>query len=193
MAAKNYPKSRKHNIVVQETNNEVLIYDLEINKAFCLNETSSTVWELCDGTKSVSEISETMGKRWDLPINEDLVWLALDQLKRENLIENASELVINFEGLSRRQVIKKIGLGSMVALPIVASIIAPTAINAASGPDNCTGMGAVTIFNPCTMNSDCGVFVQPPSFNLCCRLAAFGARVCIITQTSNGQCDCTQP
>jgi hypothetical protein len=35
------PISRQQNIVVQDLGSEVLIYDLTINKAFCLNETSA--------------------------------------------------------------------------------------------------------------------------------------------------------
>jgi hypothetical protein len=38
------PISRKSHIVVQYFGNEILIYDLTENKAFCLNETSALVW-----------------------------------------------------------------------------------------------------------------------------------------------------
>ncbi|MGI8884488.1 MAG: hypothetical protein ACR2IA_09630 [Pyrinomonadaceae bacterium] len=68
-----------------------------------------------------------MAKELNNSINEDLIWLALDQLKKENLIENSPEMETKFEGVSRREVIKKIGLSSMIALPVVVSLIAPTA------------------------------------------------------------------
>jgi hypothetical protein len=42
-------KSRESNLVVQDLNNEVMIYDLTENKALCLNETASIIWRLCDG------------------------------------------------------------------------------------------------------------------------------------------------
>ncbi len=74
------PKAREENLVVQEFDGEVLIYDLNTNKAFSLNETSSLVWQLCDGDNSVSEISESISRKLDSPANEDLVWLALEQL-----------------------------------------------------------------------------------------------------------------
>jgi hypothetical protein len=35
------PKSRQNDLVVQELEGEVLIYDLSINKAYCLNPTSA--------------------------------------------------------------------------------------------------------------------------------------------------------
>ncbi len=129
---KNNPKSRQENLVVQELNNEVLIYDLNLNKAFCLNKTSSFVWQLCDGNNSVSDISENLCERLKMIVSEELVWLALEQFKRDDLLEKSAAFEIEFAGLTRRQVIKNIGFGSMVALPIVGSIVAPLAISAQS-------------------------------------------------------------
>lgn len=126
------PLSRKEDIVVQELDGEVLIYDLKDNKAFCLNETSALVWQMCDGENSISEISKGLSKKLNSPANEDLVWLALDQLKKEKLIENEVETPASFAGMNRRDVIKKVGLASMIALPVVAGLVAPTAANAAS-------------------------------------------------------------
>lgn len=126
------PIGRKDEIVVQNLDGEVLIYDLKINKAYCLNETSALVWQMCDGNNSVSDISQELGKKLNASATEDLVWFAIDQLKKEKLIANSEELANNFEGLNRRQVIKKVGLASMIALPIVAGMVAPKAIHAAS-------------------------------------------------------------
>ncbi len=138
------PKARKENLVVQESDGEVLIYDLNTNKACCLNETSALVWQLCDGDNSVSEISESISRKLNSPANEDLVWLALDQLKKEKLIANGEEVVADFAGMSRREVVKKIGLGTMIALPIVASLVAPKAAFAGS-----------TCGSSCMTSADC--------------------------------------
>jgi Coenzyme PQQ synthesis protein D (PqqD) len=142
---KSYPLSRKSNIVVQELDGEVLIYDLIDNKAFCLNETSALIWQFCDGNKSVNEISQLLGEKLNTSTNEDLVWLAIDQLKKEKLIENDTELSSPFQGMNRRQVIKKVGLGTMIALPIIASLTAPLAIHAVS---------ACNITTSCTCTTD---------------------------------------
>ncbi len=135
----NSPTTRKSNIVVQEFASEVLIYDLSINKAFCLNQTAALVYELADGTRTESEISEIMGFRLNIFVSEEVVKLALDQFKKDNLLENADELPNNFTGLTRREAIRRVGLGSMVLLPIISSIIAPQAVLAVS----CVGMGTV--------------------------------------------------
>lgn len=128
----NYPSSRKANIVVQDLENEVLIYDLTINKAYCLNQTAGLVYQLCDGKRTVAEISDLMSKRLKTKVSEDLVWFALDGLKKDNLLENANEVPNYFGGLSRREVVKKVGLASMVMLPLIASVVAPNAMMAQS-------------------------------------------------------------
>lgn len=134
------PIARKSKLVVQEIKSELLAYDLAINKAFCLNETSSLVWQYCDGKNSVAEIVALISKRLKIPVTEELIWLALEQLKKNNLLENGSEFIVNFMGLNRRQIIKKVGLASMIALPLVSSVIAPSSIHAASG-STCPPLG----------------------------------------------------
>ncbi len=126
------PKSRKENLVVQELEGEVLIYDLEKNKAFCLNQTSALVWQSCDGSRTIAEISEVVGKQLNSQINEDIVWLALDQLSKEKLVENKEEIKNKFAGMSRREAVRKVGLASLIALPVIASLTAPVAAQSAS-------------------------------------------------------------
>jgi len=112
------PVARKSGLVVQEMPDEVLVYDLESNKAHCLNQTAAKVWKACDGNRTVSDIAAGFGKG-----NEDLVWLAIDQLSENELLE--AGVVSKFKGQSRRDVIKKIGLASIIAVPMVASLVAP--------------------------------------------------------------------
>lgn len=126
MERENKPLSRRDNLVVQEVKDEILIYDLDKAKAFCLNKTSALVWQACDGNKSIGEIGESVSRKLKSAVSEDVVWLALEQLKKENLLENGNEIVGRFAGVSRREAIRKIGLGSAVALPIIASLVVPT-------------------------------------------------------------------
>jgi hypothetical protein len=126
------PVSRTANIIVKELDNEVLLYDLSLHKAYCLNQTSALVFQFCDGTNSVAEISDLMSKELKTLVSEDLVWLALKQLKRQNLLENAEESTHQVAGLSRRELLKKARLSSMVMLPLIVSVIAPTVVMAAS-------------------------------------------------------------
>lgn len=118
-----FPTARKTGLVVQEVPDEVLLYDLESNKAHCLNHTAALVWKSCDGTKSVSEILKNVESQIGGKASEDLIWLAIDQLSENNLLETRFES--RFAGQSRREVIKKIGMAAVIGLPIVASLVAP--------------------------------------------------------------------
>ena len=147
------PKSRKENLVIQELEGEVLIYDLEKNKAFCLNETSALVWQSCDGSRTIAEISDVVGKQLNSQINEDLVWLALDQLSKESLVEKQTALDNKFNGLSRREVIRKVGLASVIALPMIATLTAPVAAQTGTCIQN--AMGCTANGMTCTINNEC--------------------------------------
>jgi len=137
------PKSRKENLVVQELEGEVLIYDLEKNKAFCLNQTSALVWQSCDGSRTIAGITDAVGKQLNSQVNEDLVWLALDQLSKENLIENQGAIENKFVGMSRREAVRKVGFASLIALPVIASLSAPASAQTGTcvlgGTCTCTG------------------------------------------------------
>ena len=128
-----YPQSLKKDIVVQNLEDETLIYNLKTNKALCLNETSALIWKMCDGKTSISEIAEKLGKKLKKPVNAELVWLAVDQLSKENLLENADRMPSDFAGLSRREVIRKVGFASVIALPMISAVVAPIAASAQSG------------------------------------------------------------
>ena len=142
----NKPKSRIENIVIQEMNAELLIYDLKDNKAFCLNETSAIIYQLCDGKRTVADINKALSKKLNQSVNDELIWLALDGLKKENLLEN-SDIEIDFNGLNRRQIIRKVGLASLIALPMISSLVAPSAANA--------GSGLLALCVSCTLDSEC--------------------------------------
>ncbi len=131
------PKARSENLLVQDSTNELLVYDLITNKAFCLNETSALVWQNCDGKNTVTEIAKTIEHKLGHAIEPALIWLALDELQKENLLVGRVDAADKFDGLSRREVIRKVGLTSMIVLPVISSLVAPQAFHA----QTCVGMG----------------------------------------------------
>lgn len=142
------PTARKNGIVVQDVPNEVLVYDLESNKAHCLNQTAAMVWNFCDGKNSVSDIAALIGSSTGKHVSDDFVWLAIDQLAENNLLENG--IKPKFAGETRREIIKKIGLGTVVALPIIASLVAPKSVLA-----NVSCICAGTDTTDCFLNGSC--------------------------------------
>jgi hypothetical protein len=152
MKSSQVPVARKEGLVIQETTEEVLVYDLTSNKAHCLNQTAAFVWKSCNGNNSIPEITRLFEKEVGSAVEEDLIWLAVDQLNEKNLLE--AELASNLAGRSRREVIKKIGLATVVALPIVASLTAPTSA-LASTSCACVNPGACLTQTTCPSTSNC--------------------------------------
>ena len=144
------PVARKQGLVVQEMSEEVLIYDLDTNNAHCLNDTAAFVWKSCNGNNSIADIAKLIQGKAVNPVPEELVWLAIEQLNEKNLLN--SEVSTKLKGQSRRQVIKKIGLASMIALPIVASLTAPTSVMA-------------TLSCTCTISPNCLTTACPSMVN----------------------------
>jgi hypothetical protein len=118
------PIARAADLIEQAADKELLIYDLLINKAYSLNETSKNVFQSCNGKTSFDELKQQYG------YTDDLIHLTLGELKKINFIE--AEYVSPFAGMSRREVIRKVGLASMIVLPVISTLVAPTAIDAAS-------------------------------------------------------------
>ena len=152
------PIARKSGLVVQEVPDEVLVYDLESNKAHCLNQSAAMIWKSCDGNTSVSEIAKLVESQAGGKVTEDFVWLAINQLSENNLLEN--QISSGFEGTSRREVIKKIGLASVIAIPVIASLVAPQSAMAAAScacvnPAACAPQAGCPSTTTCNGNALC--------------------------------------
>jgi hypothetical protein len=146
------PIARKAGLVIQEVPDEVLVYDLETNKAHCLNQSAAIIWRSCDGNNTVSDIAKLVGAQAGGKVTEDFVWLAIDQLSENRLLEK--EITVNFEGRSRREALKKIGLATMVAVPVIASLVAPQSALAASSCA-CVSPGDCLAQTTCPSTTNC--------------------------------------
>jgi hypothetical protein len=148
------PKARKENLVIEELPDEVLVYDLKRHKAHCLNRTAALVWEQCDGQTSVKQMVEILRTEFSSGVDEEIVWLALNQLSRVRLLEEETFPARGERRLRRREVIRRIGLTAAAGLPFVTSIIVPRAIQAGTcsceSPFECCFSGC-----PCRLNQQC--------------------------------------
>jgi hypothetical protein len=134
-------------LVIQELPDEVLIYDRERDKAHCLNQTAALVWKYCDGKTTVANIARKLALKLDsAAIDEKVIWYALDQLSKDHLLEENLAPPAMLAGMSRRQMVRTLGLTAIVAVPLVTSIMAPTPAQAAT----CFASGAA-----CTSSGQC--------------------------------------
>ncbi|HEX8746962.1 MAG TPA: PqqD family protein [Pyrinomonadaceae bacterium] len=126
------PKARSKGLVIKKLADEVLVYDLETNKAHCLNTSAALVWKQCDGRKTIREIAASLERAATEPFTEEMVWLALNQLERFSLLQAPVMLPLETSGVSRRELIRKLGLAGAASLPLILSIAAPEAASAAT-------------------------------------------------------------
>ena len=147
-------QARRADLVLQELADEVLVYDLKTHEAHCLNKTAAFVWQHCDGETSVSELAALMEKEWGQPVIEDVIRLALKQLSRAGLLQRQLDATDNASRVSRRTVLRRLGTAAAM-IPVVMSIVAPTASAGASVPPAC-----LSCIKKITGASDCGICVD---------------------------------
>jgi len=129
------PRARRDGLVVQDLADETLVYDLQRDRAHCLNRTAALVWRRCDGRTSVAGLANLLQDAVGLPAAEAVVWMALERLGKAHLLQERITPPGGAGRYSRREVLRRLSIaaGLAVLLPAVQSILAPEAVQAASG------------------------------------------------------------
>jgi len=143
------PLARREDLVIQDLNEELLVYDRNRHKAHSLNKTAAFIWNQCDGQTTVADIARRMEREFNAPVDDRLVWLGIKQLAGSRLLQDRISQTPDMKGLSRRQVVQ-LGLGAFLVLPAIISITAPEAHAAGSCTGNSRPPGC-----PCGSNNQC--------------------------------------
>lgn len=159
------PRARERGLIVRELEEETIVYELETDRAHCLNPISATVWKHCDGRTTVSEIADILRATQPSPVGEDTVWQAVLQLAQYDLLEEQVSRPTR-GSMSRREWMKRTGLTAAVVFPLITSLAVPSAAMAASTcsapsgrSDGCPCSNGSFCANGCCMNGTC----QSPS------------------------------
>jgi Coenzyme PQQ synthesis protein D (PqqD) len=162
------PRARQSQLVIQGLPDELLVYDLERHRAYCLNQTAALIWQSCDGRRTVEEMVRVLERETGYSVSESLIWYALEQFERSHLLdEEQAALPVLRERMTRRELARRLGFATAVLIPFITSITAPTAAQTAT----CGALGS-----PCTTNGRC-----------CSKLCINGTCMCLANQT-----DCSQ-
>src|SRR6266511_2837603 len=109
MEKSGYPKARRDGLVLRELPEELLVYNTETHDAHCLNTTAAFVWKQCDGTTGVPEVADRVRAEFGAEIDEEVVWVALEDLWKRQLLEG--EPAPAREGtMSRSQALRRAGI-----------------------------------------------------------------------------------
>jgi hypothetical protein len=134
MPAQN-PKARSEDLIVQEVEDEVLVYDVGTARAHCLSAEAAAVWRAADGQKSEGALAD------ELDLDSEIITRALAELEEKELIEARPVVQVNGNGHSNGATRREFGLkaakvgGAVAAGPMIYSIVAPTALATVSTPE----------------------------------------------------------
>ena len=147
------PVARRDGLLTRDLKDELLVYARDEHRAHCLNHTAATVFKNADGTRTVADLARLVAPEADRTASEAVVSRRPSPAWPRQGSSKASPAAT---GWSRRDVVRRVGIGAAILLPAVASIVAPTpaeaaatcATTCASKPDGtpCTCFSA----NPCT-------------------------------------------
>lgn len=123
------PLARSEGLLIEHVADETVAYDTESKAAHCLSPLAATLFQHCDGRRSIDQLAIATSERLGEPVDSARVLDALAQLDERNLLVDGNG------GLSRRDVIRRttmIGAGAIASAPLITSIIAPTPAAAAT-------------------------------------------------------------
>ena len=126
MRTQSFPKARSSDLIVEDHNEELLVYDRRSDVAHCLTRVAALVWRSCDGQTELEGLVRIVGALDFDGDAEDLTLRALAELAEKGLLEDTYSAG---EGVSRRRVLKRMAGASMAAIaaPLVVSAAVPTA------------------------------------------------------------------
>ncbi len=141
------PRARTTRLVTRDLGDELLVYDLERHKAYCLNRVAMEVFRHCDGETTIPDMARRIGNALGLPVDERAVRLGLVRLEKAHLLDSPVALILH---TSRREMLRTLGRAAAVVVPLVTAITVPTSAQAQA-----TGV-CPTLGQPCKDTPDCG-------------------------------------
>jgi hypothetical protein len=157
------PRARTNRLVTRNLDDELLVYDLDRHKAYCLNRIAMQVFQHCDGETTIPDMARRIGDAVDMPVNEDVIQLSLARLEKAHLLDGSVGAAVLS---SRRDMFRTLGRAAVAVLPLVTALSVPTSAQAASPcVGDCTN---ASINTPCGTGCRCrpvtgtGTFVCMP-------------------------------
>jgi len=139
------PVRRTTGLLESQVGDELVLYDVEDDRAHALNASALSLWRACDGTADVAALA---GR---LALDPELIWHGLRELDRQGLFISTLPAGTGDRRIGRREMLKKVAVGSAIglAVPTILSVIAADPAAAATcktagqactgGQNNCIG------------------------------------------------------
>lgn len=167
------PVARTDELIVEEVEEQVLIYDQRNDQAHCLNPAAAQVWRACDGATSREQLAR------QLELDPATVEQALDELETCGLLDGAVK-----PGMTRREAtarFAKVGAAAATA-PLIYSIVSPAPAAAQSITAACQAVNSITAGHDC--GGQCPPVVPPKVVG--CHCATIGSGGCCCCHNFTG-------
>lgn len=149
---------KQKNLIARRLGDELLLYEEETSMAHCLNEIAGEMWTVCERESSAIDVTEALRPRWP-DIERKVVCASLSQMAAAGLLEETTDQ--ENISISRRELIRKLGITASAVLPIVviSVLIPPPAAAASCGTLGqpcsnsrpcCPGLGLNCVMGVCT-------------------------------------------
>jgi hypothetical protein len=154
MHTQSCPTARSNDLIVEDHNDELLVYDRRSDVAHCLSRVATLLWQNCDGKTDVDALIRLVDAQMSPVDAEDLTLRALTELADKGLLETGHDAKTT---VSRRVILQRMAGAGMAALatPLVISAAVPTAAAAKSPPCISPGPPLATCTGTNNMNGDC--------------------------------------
>lgn len=138
------PMARTTGLLESPADDELVLYDVEHDRAHALNAPALALWRACDGTADVAELARL------LATDRDVVWFGLRELDQQGLLVSPLPASTDLRRIGRREMLRKVAVGGTIglAVPTIISVVAADPAAAASCRtlgQTCTGGALVCL------------------------------------------------
>ncbi len=124
------PIAQTAHMLVQELENETVVYDRKRHRAHCLHSTAAALWKCCDGETEAGAIDGRLRSEFGVTVESEVIETALNQLLKARLIEPGSVDPAKLPVVAGPEAARNLAI--LDAAPLVASIDVPSAADAPS-------------------------------------------------------------
>ncbi|MCB0176081.1 MAG: PqqD family protein [Anaerolineae bacterium] len=158
---------RKSAVVSEAVGDGLGVFDPQQQQSYVLNATSALVFQHCDGQTTPQQLTDRLVRKFNIPRQqaEELLWLALDELEKANLLQTkVTTTQAPQPVLTRRQMLTTLaGIGlSLAVLPIVSPVMIARA-DVGGDATTTTGLPFTTTPPPTTTTQPPPTTTQPPT------------------------------
>jgi hypothetical protein len=157
------PRARSEGLVIEQLDDELLVYDRTNDRAHCLSGPAARVWQRCDGRSTIEGLGAA------LELDAATVDRAAQELRLCGLLEGDAA-----GGLTRREMtlnVAKVGAATAAA-PLIISVVAPSPAEASTPTVEQCRAGFTSGCGSCTLSGCC-----------CCGPGGGNTKDCVPTAT----------